>query len=824
MNKEGGDRRESHGIEDCRSKFGGLHCLEAAPVSRNSTTPLSLRGSHKGGHGGMSTASEGALGGISATNSRVGVAFGGGGATAAHDSYTSRPEVRDYSCASASSSSPMGAERWGEFRTVHRTRPTLSVTSSAVTGGSGGVQSVPTSGSFTANSSPTSSIRSSVSTISKPPNAIKFSPTIGQRRPPSSLTFISTPSPGEKNLFSSGHLPEASVIEQEKKLKEIMNQTGILCVKHQRIPTKLDDLELIGDLGNGTCGHVVKMRHKPSGQILAVKQMRRTGNSDENKRIIMDLDVVLKSNDCEHIVLCLGCFITDSEVWICMELMSTCFDKLIKQFRQPIPESICGKVAVSTLKALNYLKETHRVIHRDVKPSNILLDANGRIKLCDFGISGRLVDSKAKTRSAGCAAYMAPERINPPNPSKPDYDIRADVWSLGITLVELATGRFPYRDCKTDFELLTKVLEDDPPLLPRNQDFSPEFCSFVRDCLMKNYRDRPKYKTLLQHPFILKYEVESVDVGSWYRKNESESRNQTKFDLQPNRSFSKNASRNVSPLEAPNERSVFKPQPSPRVVRSWRPSAVSPSSGSERNFDGLPKSHPQGKDLHSYPLATPYEQVSRSQGSHTVRGAPMGGGYSPLNSPFTSSLNYERPTQLCRESTATANIGPSSVSQDSGGLGIGGTSRKFIRNVPNSADSKLEFTYPSSGVGTRLERSPNSSHLLHEFRTGIYQNITSADQPNERKQPRGPVPEPRRPSTTSQVLESNYQPERQGRNYFPNWRSLSDWHWQSPMTFRRLRTSSSDRSSGSNFDSSKRLLPAYRSWNEKDEYSSNFRR
>ena len=330
----------------------------------------------------------------------------------------------------------------------------------------------------------------------------------GSRRPqPGPLFFKTTPSPLDNNIsksrFASGNLSESSVVEQDRKLKEIMSQTGMIQVDEGRkVHTAIDDLDLLGDLGNGTCGHVVKMRHKTNGQVIAVKQMRRTGNSDENKRILMDLDVVLKSHDCEHIVLCLGCFITDSEVWICMELMATCFDKLLKQLKHSIPEPICGKVAVSTLKALNYLKDRHGVIHRDVKPSNILLDTSGRVKLCDFGISGRLVDSKAKTRSAGCAAYMAPERIDPPNPNKPDYDIRADVWSLGITLVELATGHFPYRDCKTDFEVLTKVLQDDPPLLPRNHGFSIEFCSFVRDCLMKNYRDRPKYKKLLNHPFI----------------------------------------------------------------------------------------------------------------------------------------------------------------------------------------------------------------------------------------------------------------------------------------------------------------------------------
>ncbi|CAE1270016.1 MAP2K7 [Acanthosepion pharaonis] len=329
-------------------------------------------------------------------------------------------------------------------------------------------------------------------------------PSSGRRRP-AALDCYSSPAQRQ---------PDGTEIEQ--KYQEIMKQTGILNVNGQKLPSDCSDLEALGELGHGTCGQVIKMRHKKTNSYLAVKQMRRSSNREENKRIIMDLDVVMKSHDCPYIVQCIGIFITTSEVWICMELMATCLDKLLKKTRRPIPERILGKMAVAIVKALNYLKERHGVIHRDVKPSNILLDEKGTVKLCDFGISGRLVDSKAKTRSAGCAAYMAPERIDPPDPERPDYDIRADVWSLGISLVELATGEFPYKNCRTDFELLTKVLQEDPPLLPPNNGFSIDFCSFVRDCLTKDYKKRPKYKKLLEHPFIKRYETLNVDVAAWF--------------------------------------------------------------------------------------------------------------------------------------------------------------------------------------------------------------------------------------------------------------------------------------------------------------------
>uniref|UniRef100_A0A182R134 mitogen-activated protein kinase kinase n=1 Tax=Anopheles farauti TaxID=69004 RepID=A0A182R134_9DIPT len=314
------------------------------------------------------------------------------------------------------------------------------------------------------------------------------------------------------------HLPIVSGTrrnESEQKFQKIVDKSGLLKINEKIYRTQLSDLEDLGELGNGTSGHVVKMRHNPSGAIIAVKQMRRTGNDEENKRIIMDLDVVLKSENCKYIVKCLGCLSTDADVWICMELMTTCFDKLQKKSKKPVPEEILAKVTVATVRALAYLKDNHRVIHRDVKPSNILIDDRGNIKLCDFGISGRLVDSNARTRSAGCAAYMAPERIDPANTA---YDIRSDVWSLGITLVELATGVFPYRGCVTDFEVLTQVLTSKPPRLPEDQPFSPEFRDFVQLCLQKDYQARPKYPDLLRHAFLQRAEHDTtINVGEWFR-------------------------------------------------------------------------------------------------------------------------------------------------------------------------------------------------------------------------------------------------------------------------------------------------------------------
>lgn len=167
----------------------------------------------------------------------------------------------------------------------------------------------------------------------------------------------------------------------------------------------------------------------------------------------------------------------------------------------PFPEHVIGKVVVSVsvssfvsthvhhsqiVSALDYLKQKHNVIHRgkfsnlnphlflDVKPSNMLLGYRGEVKLCDFGISGKLQDSITRSASLGCIRYMAPERLK-----KQEYDVRADVWSLGVSILELATGSFPYQDAKTEFALMTKIMEEEAPKLPADFLASPDFRVFV---------------------------------------------------------------------------------------------------------------------------------------------------------------------------------------------------------------------------------------------------------------------------------------------------------------------------------------------------------
>ncbi|KAI8873560.1 Pkinase-domain-containing protein, partial [Ramicandelaber brevisporus] len=203
------------------------------------------------------------------------------------------------------------------------------------------------------------------------------------------------------------------------------------------VDLRAEDLTELDELGSGNGGVVVKALHIPTNIIMAKKSIKLDIKPESRKRIIRELQFLHECNS-PHVVSFYGAFLSGrGDVCMCMEFMDVgSFDDIYRK-NGPIPIDIIGKALVAVLNGLIYIYETHRIIHRDIKPSNILLNSQGQVKLIDFGVSGELVDSIAKT-FVGTGSYMSPERIQ-----GAPYSVKSDVWSLGITLMELALGRYP---------------------------------------------------------------------------------------------------------------------------------------------------------------------------------------------------------------------------------------------------------------------------------------------------------------------------------------------------------------------------------------------
>nr|ARV86156.1 MAP kinase kinase 3/6 [Paracentrotus lividus] len=306
--------------------------------------------------------------------------------------------------------------------------------------------------------------------------------------------------------------------KEEKKPPGGLDNKATLTVSGHEFQVYAKDMTVIENLGRGAYGIVDRVRHEPTESIMAVKKMRAQVNSTEDKRILMDMDVAMRSSDCVYTVEFYGALFQEGDVWICMEVMDTCLDKLYKNKLKPlkkfIPENILSRISFSIVSALKYLQTRLKVIHRDVKPSNVLANRNGKIKLCDFGISGQLVNSLAKTQDAGSRQYMAPERIDPDMSAK-GYDVKSDVWSFGITMIEIATNAYPYERWHDMFQQLTQVVKGRSPALPEDK-FSKEIQDFINKCLKKNCTERPSYSRLLEHEFIKQYaSVNDEDVATF---------------------------------------------------------------------------------------------------------------------------------------------------------------------------------------------------------------------------------------------------------------------------------------------------------------------
>lgn len=243
-----------------------------------------------------------------------------------------------------------------------------------------------------------------------------------------------------------------------------------------------------------------------TGIVMAMKEIRLELDEAKFAAIIMELDILHRCIS-PFIVDFYGAFFQEGAVYICMEYMDG--GSIDKLYGDGVPEGVLRKITMSTVMGLKSLKEDHNIIHRDVKPTNILVNTRGQVKICDFGVSGNLVASIAKT-NIGCQSYMAPERISGggvaqagANPGGGTYSVQSDIWSLGLTIIECALGQYPYPPETYDniFSQLSAIVDGEPPDLPTDK-FSEAARDFVRRTLNKIPKLRPNYATLLQHPWL----------------------------------------------------------------------------------------------------------------------------------------------------------------------------------------------------------------------------------------------------------------------------------------------------------------------------------
>ncbi|CAN6629210.1 hypothetical protein TRVA0_012S00694 [Trichomonascus vanleenenianus] len=295
---------------------------------------------------------------------------------------------------------------------------------------------------------------------------------------------------------------------QERSESNVVTQLASLELGVEfKLDLRMEDFEKISELGSGNGGMVTKVMHTPTQTVMARKVIHIEAKEAIRRQIVRELHIM---HDChsKHIVEYYGAFTHESDVIMCMEYMDCgSLDRVLKK-HGPICEPIIAKITGDVLEGLTYLYDEHRIIHRDVKPSNILVNSRGQIKLCDFGVSGELINSIADT-FVGTSSYMSPERIQ-----GAPYTVKSDVWSLGITLVELAIGKFPAPSINGIFELLQRIVNEAPPSLPQDGNFSPEFRLFVDKCLYKEAA-RPTPGMLLQEPFYKNSKRSTVDIESW---------------------------------------------------------------------------------------------------------------------------------------------------------------------------------------------------------------------------------------------------------------------------------------------------------------------
>ncbi|WVZ15257.1 hypothetical protein V8G54_012823 [Vigna mungo] len=287
------------------------------------------------------------------------------------------------------------------------------------------------------------------------------------------------------------------------------------------------EMRIFGAIGSGASSVVQRAMHIPTHRILALKKIN-IFEKEKRQQLLTEIRTLCEAPCYEGLVEFHGAFYTpdSGQISIALEYMDGGSLADILRMHRRIPEPILSFMFQKLLHGLSYLHGVRHLVHRDIKPANLLVNLKGEPKITDFGISAGLENSVAmvsifylcqKVAPLQCATfvgtvtYMSPERIR-----NESYSYPADIWSLGLALLECGTGEFPYTANEGPVNLMLQIL-DDPSPSPSKNKFSPEFCSFVDACLQKDPDTRPTAEQLLLHPFIKKYENDNVDLAGFVR-------------------------------------------------------------------------------------------------------------------------------------------------------------------------------------------------------------------------------------------------------------------------------------------------------------------
>ncbi|XP_059607576.1 myosin-IIIb-like isoform X2 [Phlebotomus argentipes] len=276
-----------------------------------------------------------------------------------------------------------------------------------------------------------------------------------------------------------------------------------------RLPPPGDRFDLLELIGEGTYGEVYSARDKQTGNLVAVKVLENIPDNveeiEEEFLVFRDLSQHPNLPTFTGIFLRRGATIEDDQLWFIMELCTGgSVTDLVQGLRSrgaKLSDQQIAYILRETVKALIFLHENH-CMHRDVKGHNILLTEEARVKLVDFGVSSHLAATMARRNtSVGTPYWMAPEVIACEQQLDQSYDARCDVWSIGITAIELAEGDPPLCDLHP-MRALFQIPRNPPPKLSRPEQYSPMLVDFIAECLVKDLERRPFSRQLLAHPFL----------------------------------------------------------------------------------------------------------------------------------------------------------------------------------------------------------------------------------------------------------------------------------------------------------------------------------